>query len=74
MRRAGRSRSSTRVDGTTVSITCSADGRAHRVPDLQLGAAEAEGRGRYRALCGHTVTAASLVEPDGAPCLPCAAF
>jgi hypothetical protein len=57
-----------------VSITCLADGRAHRVSDLQLGAAEADGRGRYRALCGHTVTAASLAEPDGAPCLSCAGF
>jgi hypothetical protein len=56
-----------------VSITCLTDGRAHQVPDLQLGTPEADGRGRYRALCGHVVTAASLAAPDGAPCPSCAA-
>lgn len=73
MARTGRSRGPAAEDRTTVSITCVTDGRAHRVSDLQLGAAEADGRGRYRALCGHVVTAASLAEPDGAPCPSCAA-
>ena len=74
MRRAGRSRRSARDDRTSVSITCVVDGRCHRVSDLQLGAAETDTRGRYRALCGHLVTAASLAEPDGVPCPVCAAL
>jgi hypothetical protein len=57
-----------------VSITCLVDGRAHRVSDLQLGTTEADALGRYRALCGHVVTAASLAAPDGAPCPACAAL
>jgi len=71
VRRAGRPRGSTRDDRTSVTITCVVDGRAHRVSDLQWGAAEADGRGRYEALCGHVVTAGSLTEPDGAPCSAC---
>ncbi len=73
MRRTRGARSSARSDRTTVSITCLVDGRAHQVPDLQLGTPEAGGGGRYRALCGHLVTAASLAAPDGAPCPSCAA-
>ena len=73
MARTGRARRSAPDQRTTVSITCVTDGHTHRVSDLQLGAAEADGRGRYRALCGHLVTAASLAEPDGAPCSSCAA-
>ena len=65
VRRTGRPRPAVR---TTVSITCLSDGRAHAVPDEQIAAAQ----GRYQALCGHWVTAASLVEPDGAPCPACA--
>ena len=58
----------------TVSVTCLADGRAHDVPDVQLAAPELAHRGRYRALCGHLVTAAAMIEPDGAPCPFCAAL
>jgi hypothetical protein len=72
VRRTRRAHPSARVDRTTVSITCVVDGRAHQVPDLQLGTPEADGRGRYRALCGHVVTAAALAAPDGAPCPSCA--
>ncbi len=73
MRRTRRARSFAGADRTTVSITCVVDGRAHQVPDLQLGTPEADGRGRYRALCGHLVTAAALAAPDGAPCPSCPA-
>jgi hypothetical protein len=54
----------------TISITCQDDGRAHDVPDEQL----AEAQGRYRALCGHWVTAGSMAQPDGVPCPACAAL
>jgi hypothetical protein len=57
---------------STIIITSVTDGRAHAVPDGQLATAAAERRGRYRALCGHLVVAASMVEPDGAPCRSCA--
>jgi hypothetical protein len=71
--RSGRSRPrATEIDLLTCSITCVADGRAHRVPDVQLAAPDAAHDGVYRALCGHVVLAGSLVEPDGAPCALCA--
>ena len=73
MREQGRSGAS-RSDGpTTVVITCMLDGRAHAVPDVQVAGPQADRRGRYVALCGHVVTAASMVEPEGAPCPLCAA-
>lgn len=59
---------------TTITITCAVDGRAHDVPDVEIAGPQADGRGRYVAVCGHVVTAASMIEPDGAPCPLCAAF
>jgi hypothetical protein len=57
----------------TVTITCAVDGRAHDVPDVQIAGPQA-GLGRYVAVCGHVVTAASMIEPEGARCPLCAAF
>ena len=53
-----------------VTVTCLSDGRAHVVPDTEMvdGASH---NGCYRAVCGHVVTAAPMVEPDGKPCRPC---
>jgi hypothetical protein len=56
---------------TTVSVTCLNDGRAHDVPDVELVAGGSRS-GYYRAVCGHLVSAASMVEPDGEPCRHCA--
>ena len=70
MRKQGRSNSS---HTPTVTITCAVDGHAHDVPDVQIAGPQAD-RGRYVAVCGHVVTAASMIEPEGAPCPLCAAF
>jgi hypothetical protein len=61
-----------RAASTTISITCLNDGLAHDVPDAQLAAAATGPGGNYIAVCGHVVTAASLVEPDGKRCSLCA--
>ena len=74
MRKQGRSGSSRRADIATIAITCIVDGRAHDVPDVQIAGPQADRRGRYVAVCGHVVTAAPMVEPEGAPCPLCAAF
>jgi hypothetical protein len=73
VRKQGRSNSSRRGGVTTVTITCIVDGRAHEVPDVQIAGPQADRRGRYVAVCGHVVTAASMIEPEGAPCPLCAA-
>ena len=73
MRKQGRS--GARHGGpSTVVITCTVDGRAHAVPDVQIAGPQADRRGRYVAVCGHVVTAASMTEPEGAPCPLCTAF
>lgn len=56
---------------STVTVTCVSDGRAHRVPDVEIAADVARRDGFYQALCGHLVAAASMVEPDGRPCPLC---
>jgi hypothetical protein len=61
-----------RAASTTISITCLNDGMAHDVPDAQLAAPAADRAGCYIAVCGHVVTAASMVEPDGKRCPLCA--
>jgi hypothetical protein len=63
--------SAARAASTTISITCLNDGLAHDVSDAQLAAAATGGSGSYIAVCGHVVTAASLVEPDGKRCPLC---
>jgi hypothetical protein len=59
-----------RAASTTISMTCLNDGLAHDVSDAQLAAANGSS-GNYIAVCGHVVTAASLVEPDGKRCPLC---
>jgi hypothetical protein len=60
-----------RAPSTTIRITCLSDGMAHDVPDAQLAAAANDRAGCYIAVCGHVVTAASMVEPDGKRCPLC---
>jgi hypothetical protein len=74
VRKQSRSNSSRRGGITTVTITCIVDGRAHDVPDVQIAGPQADRQGRYVAVCGHVVTAASMIEPEGAPCPLCAAY
>ena len=52
-------------------MTCVSDGRAHRVPDVEIASEVFRRDGYYQALCGHRVAAASMVEPDGQPCPLC---
>jgi hypothetical protein len=52
-------------------VTCIADGRVHHVPDVEFTTEMDRHDGRYQALCGHRVTAASMAEPDGRPCPLC---
>jgi hypothetical protein len=58
----------------TITVTCCIDSRAHEVPDTELAASARRRDGHYQALCGHIVAAAPMVEPDGQPCLLCAAI
>jgi len=55
-----------------VAVMCADDGRTHTVRDVELSSDSATS-GRYRALCGHIVTAAPMVAPNGAPCADCRA-
>lgn len=54
----------------TVTVTCVSDGHSHAVPDTELSALTS-GSGFYRAVCGHVVTAAPMVAPEGMPCRQC---
>jgi hypothetical protein len=54
----------------TVTVTCVHDGHSHAVPDTELTSMTA-GSGYYRAVCGHVVTAAPMVAPEGDPCPHC---
>jgi hypothetical protein len=56
----------------TVSVTCIADGRAHAVRDTEIASSTSYQSGYYSAVCGHTVTPASMVAPDGELCRVCA--
>ena len=58
----------------TITVTCCVDSHAHEVPDTELAEAARRLDGCFQALCGHRITAASMVEPDGQPCLLCAAI
>lgn len=57
---------------STVSVTCIADGRAHAVRDTEIAANSSYQSGYYSAVCGHVVTPASMVAPDGELCQACA--
>ncbi len=54
---------------STVSITCAVDACTHEVREADL--APGAGRGRFPALCGQTVVAASMTEPDARRCPRC---
>lgn len=54
-----------------VSLTSVIDSRAHMVTDVELSSAHATRMGRYEALCGHLISPAPLIEPDGARCRRC---
>lgn len=54
----------------TVTVTCVSDGHSHAVPDTELTGLASDS-GYYRAVCGHVVTAAPMVAPEGAPCRQC---
>lgn len=58
------------TEHSTVSVTCLSDGRAHAVLDAEL-AGPAACSGYYKAVCGHLVTPAPMVEPEGDPCRQC---
>jgi hypothetical protein len=55
----------------TVSITCISDGLSHAVRDTEIASANSYQNGYYSAVCGHVVTPASMVAPDGEPCRVC---
>lgn len=54
---------------STVSVTCVSDMRTHEVRELDI--APAARQGRYPALCGQVITAASMAEPGHRRCPEC---
>lgn len=56
-----------------VDVTCTTDGRTHRVDELLLAVGGVSGSGRVEALCGRWVVAASMAEPPGPGCHLCRA-
>ncbi|GAA0898814.1 hypothetical protein GCM10009559_62060 [Pseudonocardia zijingensis] len=60
------------ADSATISVTCVMDGRCHSVPDEELAIGIAHRGGQYSAVCGHVVTPAPMVAPDGDLCPHCA--
>lgn len=59
--------------GTTVAVTCAGDGRCHRITETAYAAGLACSSGRFLAVCGRVVLAASLSRLPGPPCRACAA-
>ena len=55
-----------------MSVTCISDGRAHAVRDTEIASSTSYQSGYYAAVCGHVVTPASMVAPDGELCRVCA--
>ena len=53
----------------TVPVTCSVDARTHEVREIDI--VPAARQGRYPTLCGETITAASMAEPDVRRCPRC---
>jgi hypothetical protein len=60
---------SSKPSASTVSVTCSVDTRTHEVREVDI--VPAARQGRYPTLCGQTITAASMAEPDLRPCPRC---
>ena len=65
-------RDNSSVATSTVSVTCVSDMRIHEVRELDV--APAARQGRYPALCGQMITAASMAEPGRRRCPECAAL
>ena len=61
---------STWTSTSTVSVACVSDKRIHEVRELDI--APAARQGRYPALCGQMITAASMAEPGNRRCPECA--
>jgi len=59
------------ADVEVVSLTSVIDNRAHMVTDVELSSQHAMRMGRFEALCGHLISPAPMIEPDGARCLRC---
>jgi hypothetical protein len=57
------------MSSQTVSVTSVGDRRTHEVREVDI--APAARQGRYPALCGETITAASMAEPDVRRCPRC---
>ena len=53
------------------AVTSTADGRDHLLSEQATTAGLVAGHGKYTALCGRLVVAASLVTPPGPTCLDC---
>ena len=53
------------------AMTSTADGRDHLLSQQATTAGLVAGHGKYTALCGRLVVAASLVTPPGPTCLDC---
>ncbi len=53
------------------AMTSTADGRDHLLSQQATTAGLVAGHGKYTALCGRPVVAASLVTPPGPTCLDC---
>ena len=58
------------VAATTVSVTCAVSARTHEVREDDL--VPAARAGRFPTLCGETIMAASMAEPDERRCPRCA--
>ncbi|MDT7594942.1 MAG: hypothetical protein QOJ06_488 [Pseudonocardiales bacterium] len=52
-------------------VTCGLDRRDHAISDDDMAVGLSMGAGRYAALCGNTVCAASLMCPPGRRCPAC---
>ena len=61
---------STWTSTSTVSVACVSDKRIHEVRETDI--APAARQGRYPALCGQMITAASMAEPGNRRCPECA--
>jgi hypothetical protein len=55
-------------------VLCVADHRDHAVTDEEFATGVRRQRGRFEAVCGHTVTPGSMLMPPGSPCRRCAAY
>lgn len=52
-------------------IGCVLDGADHAVAQAEVAAGVRRRTGHYRAICGHALTAASMLQPPGTPCPAC---